>query len=66
MGWKKIKTKSRLYQGEVLLTSRASIARISHLGLPFVPEAKKTRGWLIKQDQEDVAPPIQLASVGSF
>lgn len=66
MGHKKIKTKSCLYQGQVSLASRASIARISHLGLPFAPEAKNTRGWLIGQDQEDVTPPIQLASVGSF
>lgn len=66
MGHKKIKTKSCLYQGEVSSTRMASIARISHLGLPFAPEAKKTRGWLIGQDQEDVTPPIQLASVGGF
>lgn len=66
MGHKKIKTKSCLYQREVLLSSRAYIARTSHLGLPFASEAKKTRGWLIGQDQEDITSPIQLASVGSF
>lgn len=65
MGRKKIKTKSRLYQGEVSLTSKACIARISHLGLPFAPEAKKTREWLIGQDR-DLTSPIQLARVGSF